>query len=167
MKIRKAELSDAKGIAKVHVDSWRTTYANIIPDEYLDQLSYERREQLWLSQIPQSQVFVAVNDKNEVIGFSSGGRERSGKYEGYDGELSSIYILKEYQGLGIGRLLIEPVVNELTKLGINSMIVLVLEDNKSTLFYEAIGGKVIDTVEVEIAGKKLNELVYGWNHLNE
>jgi hypothetical protein len=34
MKIRKAVLTDAKGIAKVHVDSWKTTYDNIVPDQY-------------------------------------------------------------------------------------------------------------------------------------
>lgn len=40
MKIRKAVLTDAKGIAKVHVDSWRTTYKNIIPDEFLKKFTY-------------------------------------------------------------------------------------------------------------------------------
>lgn len=40
MNIRKAVLADSKGIAKVHVDSWRTTYKNIIPDEFLKKLSY-------------------------------------------------------------------------------------------------------------------------------
>lgn len=30
MKIRKAEITDAEGIAKVHVDSWKTTYKNIV-----------------------------------------------------------------------------------------------------------------------------------------
>ncbi len=34
MNIRKATFSDAKGIAKVHVDSWKSTYINIIPDEF-------------------------------------------------------------------------------------------------------------------------------------
>ena len=45
--IRKAELEDAKGIAKVHVDSWRTTYKGIVPDTFLENLSYENREQIW------------------------------------------------------------------------------------------------------------------------
>lgn len=30
MNIRRAILTDASGIARVHVDSWRTTYKNII-----------------------------------------------------------------------------------------------------------------------------------------
>ena len=41
------------------------------------------------------------------------------------------------------------------------MLVFVLEENNSRLFYEAMGGKIIDKVEVEIAGMKLDELVYG------
>ena len=36
MKIRKAIVEDATGIGTVHVDSWRTTYKDIIPDEFLE-----------------------------------------------------------------------------------------------------------------------------------
>jgi len=46
-----------------------------------------------------------------------------------------------------------------------SMIVLVLEQNSSRYFYEAIGGKQIDLIEVKMAGQKLNELVYGWDDI--
>ncbi|MBM7583943.1 L-amino acid N-acyltransferase YncA [Bacillus pakistanensis] len=166
MKIRAAKLSDASGIAKVHVDSWRTTYRNIIPDEFLNNLSYQRREELWSSNIPKGNVFVAENNEGKIVGFSSGGKERSGKYKEYQGELSSIYILKEFQGQGIGKSLAKPVIKELEKLGINTMLVFVLEDNNSRLFYEAMGGKIIDKIEVEIAGKKLNELVYGWDNIS-
>lgn len=45
--IREAELVDAPGIAKVHVDSWRTTYKNIMSDDFLSHLSYEQRTKLW------------------------------------------------------------------------------------------------------------------------
>ena len=51
MKIRKAVIADVKGIAKVHVDSWKTTYRDIISDEFLNKLSYESREKLWASNI--------------------------------------------------------------------------------------------------------------------
>lgn len=166
MKIRAAELSDAGGIAKVHVDSWRTTYKNIIPEEFLENLSYQSREELWINIIPKGIVFVAENDEGQIVGFSSGGKERSGDYEEYQGELSSIYILKEFQGQGIGKALVKSVTKELGKSGMNTMLVFVLADNNSTLFYEAMGGKVIDKIEVEIAGKKLYELVYGWDTID-
>lgn len=165
MKVRKAVLTDASGVAKVHVDSWRTTYKGIIPDEYLTNLTYEGREQIWENNIPKGNVFVAENEKEKIIGFSTGGKERSGEYQGFKGELYAIYILKEYQGQGIGRLLVKPIMEELEKSGIHSMLVLVLEDNQSRLFYESLGAKVIDKVEIEIAGKKLKELVYGWENI--
>ncbi|WP_282935211.1 GNAT family N-acetyltransferase [Paenibacillus sp. RC67] len=166
MNIRKAVLSDAPGIAKVHVDSWKTSYTNIIPDEYIVKLSYEKREQMWKGIIPKGIVFVAENDHGKIVGFSDGGAERSGKYPEFDGELNSIYILQEYQGQGIGKLLVKSVVNELKNNGMKSMLVIVLEDNSSRLFYERLGGKKMDTLEIEFAGKKLKELVYGWEDIH-
>ncbi|MBE4909767.1 GNAT family N-acetyltransferase [Bacillus luteolus] len=162
MKIRKAILKDAKAIAKVHVDSWRTTYANIFPADFLDDLSYESREQLWLQGIPDGIVYVAEDNSGEIVGFISGGKERSGKYDGFDGELYAIYILEDYQGKGIGKALVKPLIKDLKEIGLNAMLVLVLEDNPACSFYEALGGKKLDTMEVEIAGKKIKEAVYGW-----
>lgn len=129
MKIRKATLADAKGIARVHVDSWIATYRNIVPDTYLDQLSYEAREQLWTENLKAENNFVAENDDREIIGFADGGKERTGKYAKLQGELYSIYILPEYQGKGIGRSLMKRVVQHLKANGQNSMLVWVLEEN--------------------------------------
>ncbi|MEH7354048.1 GNAT family N-acetyltransferase [Neobacillus drentensis] len=165
MKIRKAVLADAKGIAKVHVDSWKTTYDNIVPVEYLNKLSYESREQLWKNSIPNGGVYVAETSEGEVVGFASGGKERTGKYTGYAGELYAIYILKEYQGNGLGSLLVKPLIDELQLQNISTMLVLVLEDNSSRLFYEALGAEKIDTIEVEFSGQRVQELVYGWSDI--
>lgn len=166
-KIRKAVLTDAKGIARVHVDSWKTTYANIVPDEYLKGLTYERREMLWMNSIPNGGVYVAEYNNGEIIGFSSGGVERSGKYSGFYGELYAIYILKEHQGNGIGTALVKPIAEEFRGMGINSMLVLVLKDNPSCKFYKSLGAVYMDTVEVEIGGKKLSEVVYGWEEIGQ
>ena len=78
MIIREARIDDAAGIAKVHVDTWRTTYAGILPDEHLANLSYERREKLWIDYIlsdAESRIFnyVAENDAGQIVGFASGG----------------------------------------------------------------------------------------------
>ncbi|MGD6857652.1 N-acetyltransferase family protein [Bacillus infantis] len=167
IKIRKADLTDTKGIAKVHVESWKTTYVNIVPEEYLNNLTYESWEQIWINNISNGSVYVAQNNEGEIVGFSSGGKERSGKYSGFDGELYAIYILKEYQGQGIGKALVKPIIDDIKGMGLNSMLVLVLKDNISRLFYEALGGQKIDAVEVQIAGRKLSELVYGWEDIRE
>ncbi len=164
-KIRKAVVTDAIGIAKVHIDSWKTTYANIVPNEYLSNLSYDSREKMWTNAIPLGDIYVVENNVGEIVGFSKGGKERSCKYKGYEGEIYAIYILQEYQRKGIGTALVKPIIKDIIEVGINSMLVLVLEDNNSCKFYESLGGRKIDTVEVEIGGKKLPELVYGWEDI--
>lgn len=55
MEIRRAVLADAKGIAKVQVDSWQTTYQGIVPAEFLAGMSYEDREQKWKIVFPSKQ----------------------------------------------------------------------------------------------------------------
>jgi L-amino acid N-acyltransferase YncA len=167
--IRTATFHDVKSIAKVHVDSWRTTYKNIVTKEFLASLSYEKREQLWERVLTNGNggVFVAENSQGEVIGFASGGKERTEKYDQYKGEVYAIYILQQYQKKGIGKELLKAVAHYLTSKQLNSMLVWVVEDNKSCLFYEALGGKKIETMEVEIGGRKLNEVAYGWADLSE
>jgi len=160
--IRKATPSDARGIAKVHVDSWITTYRHIVPDEYLDGLKYEEREKQWKRNLQHSTAFVAENKTGEVIGFADAGKERSGDYQDIGGEVYSIYILKAYQGQGVGKLLMQAISKELLDRSIQSMLVWVLKENQSSGFYENLGGKVIDEKYITIAGKQIPELAYQW-----
>ncbi|MGI8383858.1 N-acetyltransferase family protein [Robertmurraya sp. P23] len=166
MMIRKALPADAKGIAKVHVDSWRTTYKHIFPEDYLQSLTYESHEELWNGVIPNGYVYVAENHQGEIIGFSSGGKERTGDYPGYEGELYAIYLLQEYQGKGIGRQLVKPLIEQFTNDGIGSMTVLVLEENPSKHFYQSLGAIEIDRLQDTLVGKEVIELVYGWKDLS-
>ena len=46
MQIRQATMADVAAIARVHVESWRTTYKDLLPDGYLANLTYEQREPL-------------------------------------------------------------------------------------------------------------------------
>lgn len=165
MKIRLAISQDAASIAKVHVDSWRTTYQGILPDEFLENLSYEQREELWKSNLKEQQVYVAETPSGEVVGFSVGGKERTGEYASFLGELYAIYILQSYQNQGIGSLLFKPIVKELKESNLNSMLVWVLEGNEAKYFYESKGGKYVDSKEINIAGKNYIELAYGWKTL--
>jgi ribosomal protein S18 acetylase RimI-like enzyme len=168
MQIRKATADDAWGIANVHIESWKETYAGIINQDYLDSLKIEDRLGLWessLSQIPQqSAVFVAVNPDNEIVGFASFGKERTGKFL-TDGELYAIYILKKYQRGKLGLNLLQAGVGQLLEQGYTSMLVWVLEENNSRKFYERLQ-PIKAGVEVDkIAGKDHVELAYIWGDL--
>lgn len=167
MKVRKARVADAKGIARVQIDSWRTTYQHIVSAEYLEKMDYDEREKRWQLIIPQENVFVVEGENGEIVGFSGGGIERTGNYPDFKGELYAIYLLESYQRKGLGKKLVEPVVDMLIEKDIYSMTVMVLADNPSRYFYESLGAKQIGTEEIEIGGEKLLELVYGWDDIRE
>jgi len=158
---------DVTGVTKVQVDSWRTTFKGIVPDAFLESLSYAKREPIWKRAIIENNLYIAEDENGHVIGFSAGGKERTGNYETYSGELYTIFILKEHQGKGLGRLLVKLVVEDLKKSNLNSMIIWVIKENSACQFYEALGGKEIDTREIEMGGEKLIEIGYGWSDITE
>ncbi|MBM7662996.1 L-amino acid N-acyltransferase YncA [Bacillus mesophilus] len=165
MMIRHAQVEDIVSIAKIHVDSWRSTYKNIVSEEVLNSLSYEEREELWKKVIPNGGVFVALDDTGNIVGFASGGKERTKQYQGYEGEVYAIYLLEDAQRKGFGRKLVQSVVNDLKINNIHSLLIWVLEDNPSCLFYEALGGQKIDSANITIGGVDYTEVAYGWKNL--
>jgi len=170
MLIREAVLTDAAAIARVHVDSWRTTYAGIVPADYLANLSYARREQFWCDILstptPLRYVYVAAQDTGGIVGFASGGPERSGNAL-YRGELYAIYLLAPYQRQGLGRRLTMAVVQRLLQCGLSSMLVWVLAANPGRAFYATLGGQQIYEQEITIGAALLVEVAYGWPDLRD
>jgi L-amino acid N-acyltransferase YncA len=168
--IREANVSDAAAIAKVHVDSWRTTYTGVVPDEYLAQLSYEQRGQVWRDILSthgaKEFVYVAEAESSNIIGFASGGPERSGNPV-YKGELYAIYLLEGYQRKGIGGQLAQAIVKRLVQEGFQSMLVWVLANSPSQDFYSALGGQRVYEQEITIGEARLVEVAYGWWDIRE
>src|SRR5436190_10727066 len=145
MIIREATPTDAPAIARVHVDSWRTTYKGFVPDKVLAELSYEERENLWdrsLSQVGRDRgvfCYVAEDEAGQIVGFASGGPERTGDAV-YKGEVYAIYILQSHQGKGLGHRLMSACGDRLIKAGIRTLLVWVMAQNPACRFYEALGG---------------------------
>ncbi|MGB7999507.1 MAG: GNAT family N-acetyltransferase [Anaerobacillus sp.] len=167
MKIRKATLEDAKKIARVHVNSWKTTYQSLVPVDYLDSLDIQVREARWRKGIGAGNtVFVAVNNENEIVGFANGGKNRS-KNDHYDGELYAIYLLDEAQRKGAGKQLICHVVEQLKKDGFHSMLVWVLNGNPASQFYERFDPVHVAEEPTIIGGKTLQETAFGWDNLDK
>lgn len=168
MRIRRAKLEDAPGIAKVHVDSWRTTYKGIIPDNFLNNLSYENRTELWKRNITDetNYIVVALNEMDEIIGFGTAGKRQENKEE-HTGDLTSIYLLEEYQGKGIGKKLLKELFKHFKELGRKKIFVEVLEDNKTRYFYEYYGAKLVKKDQIKIGEEILNELIYEWDSVDD
>lgn len=167
MIIRKANISDASGIAKVHVDSWRTTYKGIIPQSFLDGLSYEQRTKLWENNISDkpSMIFVAENE-GEIIGFVTGGTRNTNEEAGAS-DLTSIYLLEEWQGKSVGKKLLNQIMIDFLEQGYQKIYVDVLAANKTRQFYQYYGAEYVKTVQLNIAGKILDEEIYVWNNVEK
>jgi L-amino acid N-acyltransferase YncA len=165
MLIRLAQPTDAAGIAKVHTDSWRTTYHTIVPAEHLAKLDCAQREKKWfdaLSTTSNQYIYVAEDISQGIVGFVSGGPEREIN-SSYSGELYAIYLLASHQRQGIGTLLTTALVQRLIDQKLHSMRVWVLSENPSRFFYEKLGGKPAGEKKVQIGGTDLLEIAYGWN----
>ena len=168
IRIRTAQPEDAPGIARVHVDSWRTTYRGIVADDVLERLSEERRSAFWRRALGDPENcgvhFVAVDAVDGVVGFASGGPERDG-ITGYSSELFAIYLLSTYQRRGIGIQLVARVATGLAAAGHSTMLVWVLADNPSRHFYAALGGRAVANKPIDIGPDTFEEVAYGWQNL--
>jgi L-amino acid N-acyltransferase YncA len=172
MIIREAIAHDAASIARVVVDTWRTTYTGIVPQDYLDSLSYEKSTGRWQERLSDTAriwpgwfTYVAEDNNNNVIGFAGGGPSHDYGLP-FSGELGFIYLLKSHQRQGTGRQLTGTVASRLTQEGYSSMVVWVFTGNPFRVFYEALGGSVVAARFVDRYGGHLAETAYGWDNLD-
>jgi ribosomal protein S18 acetylase RimI-like enzyme len=169
--VRHAAPADAASIAWVHVQSWRSTYRGLLPDDFLDALSVKDREQMWRRNLEaiaaersSSCLLIAEAEAGKIVGFASAGPERE-KGSPFEGELYALYLLREHQGKGAGRSLLLAAARHLEGTGRRSMRVWVLKGNPAVAFYESLGGIPAGEKSISIAGKEHVEVAYGWKDL--
>ncbi|HLH68025.1 MAG TPA: GNAT family N-acetyltransferase [Candidatus Dormibacteraeota bacterium] len=162
---RLAQVDDADAIARVHVESWQTTYPGLMPDRFLASMRVDEYAERWrrmLSGCPADRPTFVVEEEGRIVGFASGGREREDGSR--RGELYAIYLLREVQRRGYGRALIRAVARALREQGLSSLIVWVLRDNfPARAFYEHLGGVYVGERPLDFgAGFTLIEAGYVW-----
>jgi GNAT superfamily N-acetyltransferase len=164
--VRHAETQDAAAIARVHVESWRSTYAGIVSDEALSSLNLEVRTGNWKEWLLRSSLVTLVaGDKAGIFGFAGGGPLRE-EPAGYDAEIYAIYLLHQYQRHGAGANLFRRLVTELQRQDFKSAAVWVLEKNPACAFYSRLGGVPVMRKPIKIGGQTLEEIAYGWPALD-
>lgn len=166
--IREYKKEDLGSVAKVHVDTWNSAYADILPQDYLKSRTYESQLKKWVDRLLKSNtaefMLVAQNDDGNIIGFSTGSLNKKGCI--FDSTLYTLYILKEYQNMGLGKSLVKAVASRLYKSGAKSMVLSALAENSACNFYEHIGGKQVDKKTVNIAKNDVAEVSYAWDDIS-
>jgi len=163
--IRAARPADARAIARLDVETWRTTYAGMLSTAYLVGLSERRRELGWRGVILREprDVRVAVDPDGAICGFGSCGPNRGDRF--FTGEVFTLYVAADWQNQGIGRRLLIALLRRLVAAGRRSAIVWVLRDNPSRFFYERLSAQQVSRKTLPVGGAAVEAVGYGWHDL--
>lgn len=109
--VRKAEIDDADGIARVHIQSWRETYSALVEPGELDDLSVGRRAERWAAILAGgTEAWVAEAD-GAVIGFAGiGGGDHEERPRAL--ELGALYVVADSHGTGAGQALLDAAIGD-------------------------------------------------------
>jgi GNAT superfamily N-acetyltransferase len=167
LRVRPARPDDASAIARVYVETWRSVYAGVLPDRVLTGMSTKRQSLAWRRQIEMrggGRILVADLRDTGIVGFVGVGRSRHGPLA-FDGEIHTLYVADDFQGRGIGRVLLESGLGTLKDRGFAAAVVWVLSANPARYFYEAMGGLRVAERNESLWGAILKETAYGWPDL--
>lgn len=141
--IRSASPEDFDGVGRVFAEE-NQFHADLVPE--IIQVADPIMTQEWYAEVlsnPNSTLFVAEEGKNisgvALVELRNSIDDPIFKQRRY-AHISEIAVLKEYQGLGIGRLLMEIIHEWVYELGITEIELQVWERNESAIdFYEELG----------------------------
>ncbi|HET9746044.1 MAG TPA: GNAT family N-acetyltransferase [Chitinophagaceae bacterium] len=136
---RDAVKEDIPELGTLHAITWAETYNAANPNIRLRQSQWqkafdEENDGSWFC-------IVIANKKNKLIGFAKGKINTDKDSGGFHGELNKIYLLKDYQRLGLGKKLFGLVVQRFINMGVNDMVLFGVPQNPSCIFHEAMGGE--------------------------
>lgn len=144
--------NDAYGINYVAAHSWKETYTGLLPDDYLNNR---------ITNIPNKTettkeflrtyngTYIVAKDKGKVVGILAFSPAQEEKYQEY-GHLEALYVLKQYQGLGIGKELFKKAVVGLKDMGYSKMQLECMCGNNSLNFYQKYSGIVKSQIDYPI-----------------
>jgi len=161
--IRYASLEDAEILGKIHSESLKAAFKNIIPDDVLNEdFSIERRTTRFIRELSEGSPRTAVVfEGNEPAGLISFGKCRYGDKDASSVEIWREYIIPKFWGSGVAKELMEWGINEILKEGFTNIQLWVLDENtRARRFYEKMGFNYDNTVQMINMGKELRELRY-------
>ncbi|GAB3566268.1 GNAT family N-acetyltransferase [Arthrobacter alkaliphilus] len=142
--IREPRNTDVQELAKLHVSTWKETYAHLLPDDFFSPVHLEQREQLWawIVQNRSDQRHVAIAAlADDIIGFAlAGPAQEPGAAR--EIELNMLYVSSLHHGAGAGQALLD------TVLGKKSAFLWVAKDNSRAQAFYRRNGFTADGTEV-------------------
>ena len=146
--IRDAGIDDAAAVAAIHCASWRSAYAGILEQTFLDGPIEADRSVLWSDRLanPRAEQILRIAEETPMqpIGFlcAFGGVDQH-----WGSLIDNIHVLPSHRGKGSGARMMQNVARQLASrhpgMGIHLWV---FEANEAGLrFYERLGGKVVES----------------------
>lgn len=149
MKITPAAICDIKVIQSLAADTWPDAYSHIISGEqmeYMLDLMYSERS--LEQQFAQGHNFLLAKENEEPVAFASYGKtDKPGVYK-----LHKLYALPSQQGKGVGKKLIEYIIEDIKKQNAIALQLQVNRQNVAVKFYERLGFIIIKEDDFDIGG---------------
>lgn len=140
-RIREATDADIPALAQLHVTTWNDTYAplgmkgpSVAIRAAQWREAFGKRDGSWFC-------YLVERPDGELVGFAKGVK---GDNPEFAGELSKIYLLRDYQRLGLGRRLLGTVARRFLAAGVTSMWLVGDGRNPSSRAWVALGGEKTD-----------------------
>jgi ribosomal protein S18 acetylase RimI-like enzyme len=140
--VRAASVADARRIAEIRVQSWRATYAGIVPAPILERMDVARNEAWIMDRIagPAARTTLVVEGADgRVAGYALSAPAGDADAFGL-GEVEAIYLDPEARGRGLGPPLLRAAMDALALAGLETVVLWVLSTNgPARRFYERAG----------------------------
>ncbi len=139
--IRHAVPEDARAVAEIHVDGWRTAYSAILPEAFLASLTVASRQAFWMQFLADKQGDLLVAMKGDrMVGWINTGPCRDVGAASDDAEVWAFYVSPAAWSKGVGRELWLSARAHLLKQGYRQCHLWVMAQNARAIgFYKAAG----------------------------
>ena len=161
--IRSATINDAEKVARIKIEGWQTAYRGIIDSVFLDNMDINAEIEKRKRNLEEGASIVIAELNNEVVGFClyRDYNENLESFPNTDCEISALYIKSSLKRKGIGRKLMQYVIQKLQNQGKTQMILGCLTENYSSrVFYEKMGGNYLKTENFKIGNAEYEEVIY-------
>ena len=160
--VRRAEPRDAEAITAVHDAAWRYSYEGMIPAKELGRIIARRGPRWWHRAIRRGTAILVIEVGGSVCGYATFGPNRARNLV-QKGEVYEIYLLPEYQGVGLGTRLFLAARSELAHFGFDSIVVWALADNEQACrFYANAGGRNVAQANERFGETSLTKTAFAW-----
>ena len=155
IRIREATRADVAALAALHVAAFIETHGSVGAP------SLTLRDQQWRTAFETPHdwfAFVGVDETGALVGFAKG-TAHDGGVPGFVGELNKLYVLRAFQGRGLGRQLVQHTASQFLARGVASMLLFGDVRSAANGFYEHLHGERLFAASGEFHG------AYGWRDL--